>query len=85
VPATVRILAALTPERRQELETLLQVLQADGYSVTIHPDGDGVTPPDGMGYRVNVDKPGYHGTARLHPEAPPQMWAEQLARLCRRD
>jgi hypothetical protein len=47
MPATLRILAALEPERRSELEAVLASLRDGGFSVTVLPDAVGNEPPTG--------------------------------------
>ena len=84
MPATVRILAALEPRRREQLETVLAALRERGLSVTILPDGDGLDPPAGLGWRVLVDGPGHHAATRLRVDADPLEWELSLQALLAR-
>jgi hypothetical protein len=81
MPATLRILAALDSERRAELEAVLASLRDAGFSVTVLPDAVGIEPPTGLGWRVNVDAPGYHAVARLRSDASPAEWQASLRQL----
>jgi len=83
MPATVRILAALEPKRREQLETILASLRERGLSVTVLPDGDGKEPPTGLGWRVLIDGQGYHAAARLKVDADPLEWELSLQVLTR--
>jgi hypothetical protein len=84
VTSTIRILAALEPKRREQLETILAALRERGLSVTVLPDGDGMEPPTGLGWRILIDGPGYHAAARLRVEADPLEWELSLQALTRR-
>jgi hypothetical protein len=75
------VLAALSPERRADLERALAVLADTSYSVTILPDGDHAMPETGLGYRVTMNAPGFHAVARLRVDATATEWAATLAAL----
>ena len=81
MPSTVHILAALSQDRRAELERLLATLKESGYTITVHPDGHGGELETGLGYRVVVDAPGYHGSTRVRVDATPADWRAALKAL----
>jgi hypothetical protein len=84
VPATFRILAELPPERRAELQAVLDALHHADCTVTVLPDGDRHEPPTGLGYRLTVTGPGYHAVARLSVDDSAEQWAASLKALVQR-